>query len=328
MRDSYQYHREADDRFITRLRSPSPERPRWTDRDLLYNRSLDRDMMMMGGPDDEEEYYDDGPMPIELPLPASMTTATTSTPALTHRRGLPSSAAAMSMMAASNLASNLRESIGLPGSAGRRLPQPPPEAQGAMMMPHPHKPIPGTQNRPERLTTRNRILPQIPLAAPATSSSLTNSLFGFAKKLTGNTPTTHHPPPLPGAAAQPPPAGGRMGLRGAATAAATAASMMRSSQSFNQGPPRPGRGAKLPPVPMGNKRRQLPDRSGFYSRSLENNDYGPHNQPVNTVLEAGRGVRKLPVPMVKSATNGVMSGGGGGGGGGQFEQMLFNSTLR
>ena len=36
----YGYRSEVDDRYIRRLRSPSPERPRWTDRHLLYNRQV------------------------------------------------------------------------------------------------------------------------------------------------------------------------------------------------------------------------------------------------------------------------------------------------
>ena len=40
-RDPYRYKNEADDRYITRLRSPSPERPKWTNRDMMayQNRS-------------------------------------------------------------------------------------------------------------------------------------------------------------------------------------------------------------------------------------------------------------------------------------------------
>ena len=115
------------------------------------------------------------------------------------------------------------------------------------------------------------------------------------------------------------------------------------------GPKRPGRGAKLPQVPQGgmlpplqhphrpqqpndggaNSRRNLPHRDGYYSRSLENDPTSQHHQQImgppgehhpqqhqklDTVLEAGRGVRKLPVPIVKTGTgrnNGMMNGGGG-----------------
>ena len=173
----------------------------------------------------------------------------------------------------------------------------------------------------EKLTTRNRRLPQIPSGpgqqqqplphGNGSAQGLTNSLFGFAKKLTtvATTPTTQH-----------------------------AQSVMRTSQSFTLpplsrvGPKRPGRGAKLPQVPQGGlppqampqngagncSRRQLPNRDGYYSRSLEQDPQllaGHHpvgqHQKLDTVLEAGRGVRKLPVPVVKTGTgrNGIINGG-------------------
>lgn len=196
------------------------------------------------------------------------------------------------------------------------------------MMPlHPHTPLPFTQ-KTEKLSTRNRRLPQIPgrpgqpgsgqqpSMANGSAQGLTNSLFGLAKKLTSSTatPTTHTNPQ----------------------------SVMRTSQSYTTlpplgrvGPKRPGRGARLPQVPQGgvlqqlpsnggSNRRHLPNRDGYYSRSLENDPEmmmgHQQQQKLDTVLEAGRGVRKLPVPIVKTGSSGrnggMMNGGPVGNGGG------------
>jgi len=55
------------------------------------------------------------------------------------------------------------------------------------------------------------------------------------------------------------------------------------------------------------------------SRSLDNGDSGYYPpQAVNTVVEAGRGVRKLPVPVVRN--NGVNNGPT------PYEQMLLDTA--
>ena len=204
----------------------------------------------------------------------------------------------------------LRAATGFPTAGGRRLPQPPPEGQRAMSMPMPNTPLPINQ-RPDRLSTRNRKLPQIPGQMPGvngSASGLTGSLFGFAKKLTGTTPQHGHPPPM-----------GPNGLM-AGRAGYNTNSLPGSAKAGRRG--RPGRGAVLPSVPSVPGRRTLPDRAGAHSRSLEHDHraMGPTTK-LETVLEAGRGVRKLPVPMPKTGTGAARANGG------PFEHMLFNRSL-
>ncbi len=147
----------------------------------------------------------------------------------------------------------------------------------------------------------------------------------------------------------------------------TAQSMMNFGGVNTATGRRPGRGAKLPQPPAGAipgggmipngglafnntappRRRQLPDRGGLQTRSMDS-DYGAvpgpfqqqQQQPqrpmtLDTVVEAGRGVRKLPVPMVRTGT---VNGGGSGllpatattvgniGAPTPFEQMLLNNS--
>ena len=263
---SYEYHREMDDRQIHRLRSPSPERPRWTNRDMLSynNRSLDRGMeryMMTNGPH-----------------------STSSLP----RIGVDSTARA------------LGEAWGIPVAAGRKLPKPPPEAQRAVLMANPNTPLPLNQ-KPERLSTRNRLLPQIPSSTnviATTTNTITNSIFGFAKKLTGSH-QTHQQQQQPLHMQQQRFQQGQQRVLPTAPPLNRSNNMMRPSQSFGNSPQtlrKSGRNAKLPMIPnaaaAGNNRRHLPQ---FFSRSLD-------EPKLETVVEAGRGVRKLPVPVVRNGT--------------------------
>ena len=242
------FFRESDDRYITRIRSPSPERPRWTNRDQLayQNRSLDRGM----GRYIQEAISNENYPPNNQQMP--------------HLNGFSS---------LSQATRSLREAAGLPLAGGRRLPNPPPESQRAVMMPQPHTPLPYNQ-KPERLSTRNRRLPQIPTSstsghmANGGSHTLTSSIFGFAKKLTNvATSSIAHSASATTATLS-------NGIRGGfpnqtGRHRLPAIPTMRTSQSFinggNQQQRRPGRGAKLPAIP-GAGRRQLP--GGFHSRSL------------------------------------------------------------
>lgn len=201
----------------------------------------------------------------------------------------------------------MNQMTGMGGLGGRRLPQPPPEAQKAMAMPLPNTPLPMSQ-KPISLSTRNRRLPRVP-------SSQAQSQF----------PSVGVGVPAPGSSG----VGGRM-------PSAAGKQNVRNSRSFNMPfgsifglgsgnngtmmgnghiPPRTGRGAKLPVVPgtvpantgfmpslfgsrsaMAN-RRHLPDRAGPLSRSLDTGDYYDQTRArstLETVVEAGRGVRKLP----------------------------------
>ena len=242
------------------------------------------------------------------------------------------------------------------------MPKPPPESQRAVPMPHPITPLPMNQ-KPERLSTRNRRLPQIPSSTatgagahqqqPHTASNLTSSIFGLAKKFTSGVTTaavatmSHNTTTVSSLS------GHRPSVRQFPTAPPRN-SMMRASNSFGAGPlggqqhtlRRSGRGARLPMIPGGptplpppsaaggGTRRQLPSRGQFQSRSLDNSH--PHEK-LDTVLEAGRGVRKLPVPVVRTGSNSLLGNpmnaptpyeqamlGGGGGGGGQ--QPAVNGT--
>ncbi len=458
---SYQYHREADDRYITRLRSPSPERPRWTNRDMLsyQNRSLDRGMVGPGhygnsngfppggmGPGPPPPgHLDGGPMGPGPPGPAS------GPPGPFQRLGGGIGGRNGDIMRNLDRATlALREAAGIPTTGGRLLPKPPPEAQKPVSMLQPTTPLP--LNQMGRLSRGNRKLPQIPAnanrngaipgAGPAPTSAISNLFGGFAKKMGvgaaahGPTAAGYHQQQLhqqhlqqqqlqqqhgfmphmqqqqqamgmqhfPQQQQQPPQQKKLLpfsfGFGKSQTEQQQQQHMqqqqqqrmfqtapplaMRNSQSFqlpglggglNSGTGRrPGRGAKLPQVPMGvnpgmtngggggllgglagmmnggggggmQRRRQLPDRGGMQSRSLEQ-DYNnhvnmplPNQQPMDTVVEAGRGVRKLPVPMVRTGTNGGMNGaavggapngGAGPGGGGMgaptpFEQMLLEN---
>jgi hypothetical protein len=332
-RDSYRYRNEADDRFITRLRSPSPERPRWTDRDMMayQNRSLDRGMRVgfyddMAVPHHLPDFALAGgrlpppPLPL-LPLPPDLmlppmrpaTSALTDTTSMS-RRPLVS---AMAGEPQPSLVAALRERIGLPLLSGRRLPKPPPERNAALSMPQPTTPLPYNQK------PRNRKLPKIPnplavagltanMGGGATpGNTLTTSLFGFAKKLTSATsPSSHHPPTTFGRQRQEVTMKNSQSFTGSAFtgSAAVANGGMghrhhhHQQQQQQQQQHQQGRlSRKLPAVPRIVGRRQLPDRSGYHSRSLEGSV--PTNK-LDTVLEVGRGVRKLPVPLVKSGCNG------------------------
>ncbi len=374
----YQYHRETDDRYITRLRSPSPERPRWTNRDMMayQNRSLDRGVggLFHQRRLQEEEEHDDfyrrydhnriAPLQSQ-PQPQPQ-------PQAQQQKTHPATAAAVAIPngRVSNDVKALREAAGLPAAAGRRLPQPPPEAQKAVFMSAPHSPLPSNQ-RIERLSTRNRRLPQIPTSAAQAASAgagelntITNSFFGFAKKIGHaataiTTPSQPHPPHNWSVGRQqqqhqlqpPPPQQQQQqqtvfhgqqpqqqqqqpGFFGRLTQHFPTAPPLKSSQSFNNTVPqrqqqqqqqqqrRPGRGAKLPQVPTtaaaaaaaaaaaGSTtaaappppRRRLPDHSGLLSRSLDHQQ-NVGNGKLETVLEAGRGVRKLPVPVVRTGNN-------------------------
>ena len=170
--------------------------------------------------------------------------------------------------------------------SGRRLPLPPPESQKPVSMPLPATPLPLSQ-KTVSLSTRNRKLPQVPknVNGNAVGAGLTN----------------------PGV---PPPK------------ASSWASRVRNSKSFNlpfssfsgvaqaaqrsNGVQRTGRGAKLPVIPGtvhgSAMMRTRPDRlTGAQSRSL---DYTTRqNCTLETVVEAGRGVRKLPAqPAAQPAT--------------------------
>ena len=241
-----------------------------------------------------------------------------------------------------SLTAALRERIGLPLlAAGRRLPRPPLEGQRAVVIPQfPRAPLPQSQ-KPERLTTRNRRLPRIPnplsavtgagsAAAAAASASgggnaLTTSLFGFAKKLTtAATPLSHHPPTPFGQQRQ------EVALKNSQSISGGGLSGPPSRRRPTaQGRP-PGRGAKLPSVPKiggddaARPRRQLPDRAALYSRSLEG--LLPQlKSKRDTVVEAGRGVRKLPVPVVKSSSS--SAGRAVGESPTHFERMLLNRSF-
>ena len=67
-------------------------------------------------------------------------------------------------------------------TGGRRLPQPPPEAQKPLAMPLPNTPLPMTQ-KPVALSFRNRKLPQVPAnpnvgvgGGPVISNTMTTSV--------------------------------------------------------------------------------------------------------------------------------------------------------
>lgn len=161
--------------------------------------------------------------------------------------------------------------------SGRRLPLPPPEAQKPVSMPLPNTPLPLSQ-KPASLSTRNRKLPQVP-------KNVNGNTVGFGL-------TNPNVPP-----AKP----------------SSWASKVRNSKSFNlpfssfagvataaqrsNGVPRTGRGARLPVIPGtvhgSAMMRTRPDRlSSVQSRSL---DYDNRQTcTLETVVEAGRGVRKLP----------------------------------
>ena len=311
----YQYHREMDDRHITRLRSPSPERPRWTNRDMLasQNRSLDRGM---------EKYFQQNFSTVEGAHPMGQS--------MGYDVQLPMQP--LHGTALNGFATNaLREASGIPAAGGRRLPKPPPATQRAVFMPNPNTPLP-INTKPERLSTRNRRLPQIPSSSAIfgtnPTGTLTNSLFGFAKKLTsGPQPTQqqqHQQPEQPNRHL-PTQNGFFSKFTGAqqqnVPVFPTAPPLKRTlpnSHSFGGGVNpiiggsspgqlrRSGRGAKLPMIPGTGPmapnapvKRQLPNRGGLFSRSLDNGE----PPKLDTVLEAGRGVRKLPVPNVREASS-------------------------
>ena len=276
-RDSYQYRREADDRYITRLRSPSPERAHW-----MQDRSA-----TIG-------YYshlDTKPPPIgSLYQNRSL-----------DRKFIPSLYEYSS--AVPPLAPRAMAASGLGGQGGRRLPQPPPEAQKALAMPLPNTPLPMSQ-KPVALSFRNRKLPRLPTSQP------TNVGIGV---------------PVQSRMAQQKP---QAAVRGSRSFNMPFGSLFGGGGGQANGnlrqqgvPPvgRSGRGAKLPVVPgtvpantglfpslFANRsaanRRQLPERSGPHSRSLENDYYDPNRvrSTLETVVEAGRGVRKLPAQPVSA----------------------------
>ena len=173
--------------------------------------------------------------------------------------------------------------------SGRRLPQPPPEFQKPVSMPVPNTPLPISQKLVP-MSTRNRKLPQVP------------------KNMNGHSLNTNNGP----------------------TPKSSWASKVRSSKSFNLpfsssfagvataaqrstgGVPRTGRGAKLPVIPGSvhgqSMMRTRPDRlATTQSRSLDYDQRNGATCTLETVVEAGRGVRKLPAqPAVipTAATNG------------------------
>jgi hypothetical protein len=194
---------------------------------------------------------------------------------------------------------------------GRRLPQPPPESQKPLAMPLPNTPLPMNQ-KPVALSFRNRKLPQVPA----------NANFGIGGGPIGvpNTMTTSVTKTRPSVRNSKsfniPFAGAFGGGGGGGNNAAISAAANRSS-----------RGAKLPIVPgtqpaaaaaTGEKgtgfwgafanRRHLPDRAGPQSRSLDyNNPPGVGGGPtLETVVEAGRGVRKLPAQPVVGGHPGLL----------------------
>lgn len=196
----------------------------------------------------------------------------------------------------------LREAAGIPLAGGRRLPKLPQESQKPLFLPQPQTPLPLSQ-KPERLSTRNRRLPQIPVSAAqnahltttaaattaSSSSFFTNPIVSLARRLTGSMGAPHGTPAattINNSAA---------GVKGTSFVEARPMQnhgfqlpaappvTLRSSQSFNNavgshvsaGTRRPGRGAKLPAVPtqasgnstlQQNHRRRLPERGGFQSR--------------------------------------------------------------
>lgn len=313
---SYQYHREADDRQITRFRSPSPERPRWTgNREQVpyQNRSLDRGM---GGFHEGAKVSFNLDLNRELPPPP---------PSPFDNIGNRQSQGFSSLSSRATAA--FRAAAGFSGrsnGAGRRLPQPPPEGQKAMPMPLPATPLP--QNvKPDRLSTRNRRLPMIPSDHnvnggtmghnhSGNNQSITNSIFGLAKKLTSSRDSNGIN-------------SGHRIMNQHDHNLAMGPNLLRNSTSFNNQfgvRSRPGRGAILPTVPTAEVmpgRRTLPDRSVAVGRSQESETMLlPSRTPSmhHTILEVGRGVRKLPVPLVKTSSRPN---------GGPFEQIIFNRSL-
>lgn len=179
-------------------------------------------------------------------------------------------------------------------ATGRRLPQPPPESQKPLAMPMPNTPLPMNQ-KPVALSFRNRKLPQVPANAnsavgggPTLASTYTTSV---TKTRTSVKSSKSFNLPF---------------------ASAFMATDRNQPSAARGGPNRISRGAKLPVVPGTQPagvsgffgsitgRRQLPDRG--QSRSL---DYPGSGPTLETVVEAGRGVRKLPIQP------GVMNRGGG-----------------
>eukprot|EP00094_Tigriopus_californicus_P003244 TCALIF_03120-PB protein Name:"Similar to cac Voltage-dependent calcium channel type A subunit alpha-1 (Drosophila melanogaster)" AED:0.11 eAED:0.11 QI:85/0.68/0.56/1/0.86/0.86/30/131/2029 len=312
---SYQYHRDADDRQITRFRSPSPERSRWTssrDQVPCQNRSLDRGM---GGFQEGAKVSFNLDLNRELPPP----------PSPFDNFGNQQSQGFSSLSSRATAA--FRAAAGFSrNSSGRRLPQPPPEVQKAMPMPLPVTPLP--QNiKPERLSTRNRRLPMIPSDHvnggtmahnhSGYNQSITNSIFGLAKKLTNSSRDSN-------------------GINSRHRIMdqhdhnfSMGPNQLRNSTSFNNQfgvRSRPGRGAILPTVPTAEVmpgRRTLPDRGVALGRSQDVEVLPPLSRTPSmqhhTILEVGRGVRKLPVPLVKTSSR--------SNGGGPFEHMIFNRSL-
>ena len=198
-------------------------------------------------------------------------------------------------------------------ATGRRLPQPPPEAQKPLAMPLPNTPLPMLQ-KPVALSTRNRKLPQVPANANSGvggGPSLTNTMTTSVTKTRPSVRSSRsfH---LPFASAF-----------GATDGATTQQAGHLSSLSNRTA--KSGRGAKLPVVPGSANtahahvqpqhdgragvsgffgsitgRRKLPDRGTAQSRSLDYPGAGP---TLETVVEAGRGVRKLPLQPGKASNS-------------------------
>lgn len=188
-------------------------------------------------------------------------------------------------------------------ATGRRLPQPPPEVQKPLAMPLPNTPLPMTQ-KPVALSFRNRKLPQVPANA--------HTGVGGGPTLTSTMTTSVNKTPRPSV------------VRSSRSFHLPFASAFQSNQppqaATNQNLNRSSRGAKLPVVPGSQPvqqpgsalggfwgsitgRRKLPDRGATQSRSL---DY-PGGPTLETVVEAGRGVRKLPLHPTGSLGRGRQS---------------------
>jgi len=215
-------------------------------------------------------------------------------------------------------------------ATGRRLPQPPPESQPTLGLPMPNTPLPMLQ-KPVALSTRNRKLPQVPANANlgvGGGPSLTQAQNTMTTSVTKTRPSVRSSRSfhLPFASAFG--AGGGNNPTQQQPGHAHGAMSSLSNRTTKS-----GRGAKLPVVPgsantahahaqpqqHGNTahgvhaqsqqhgpntaggvssffgsitgRRKLPDRGTAQSRSL---DY-PGGPTLETVVEAGRGVRKLPL---------------------------------